>query len=200
MPSQKQVSRRKAIKEVALGLGTAASFPILKRQAAAQGHHHPAAIPPVSDSNAVKTPAFFNPRQYATVTELASWIIPTDETPGAREAKVNEYIDMIVSEAPSSLKKLYRDGLEWLDKTSRSRHGKIFVELSKEQQFEILTEMSQIKNPSANNQLQARFFKAIKEATIDGFYTSRIGLDELGYKGNAVLDEFPGCTHPEHQS
>ena len=126
-------------------------------------------------------------------------IIPTDETPGAREAKVNEYIDMIVSEGSPSLKKLYRNGLEWLDKTSHLSHGKVFVELSNEQQVEILTEMSQIKNPSANNQLQARFFKAIKEATIDGFYTSRIGLDELGYKGNGVLDEFPGCTHPEHQ-
>lgn len=199
MPSQKQVSRRKAIKKVALGLGTAASFPILN-QASAQEHHHPAPILPVSDSNVVKAPAFFNQRQYATVTELASWIIPTDETPGAREAKVNEYIDLIVSESPSSLKKLYRDGLEWLDKTSNSRHGKIFIDLSKEQQFEILTEMSQIKNPSAKNQLPAKFFKAIKEATIDGFYTSRIGLEELGYKGNAVLDEFPGCTHPEHQS
>jgi hypothetical protein len=200
MPNRNPVSRRKAIKEVALGLGTAASFPILKRPASAEGHHHPAAVPPVCDSHAAKTLVFFNPLQYATVTELASWIIPTDETPGAREAKVNEYIDMIVSQAPSSLKKLYRDGLEWLDKTSHSRHGKIFVELSKEQQFEILTEMSQIKNPPTNNQLPARFFKAIKEATIEGFYTSKIGLDELGYKGNGVLDEFPGCTHPEHQS
>jgi len=200
MPSHKPVSRRKAIKGVALGLGTAASFPILNQQATAQGHHHTAIVPPVSDSTTAKAPAFFNPLQYATVTILASVIIPTDETPGAREAKVNEYIDMIVSEGPISLKDLYRDGLEWLDKTSHSLHGKGFVDLSNQQQVEIMTEMSQIKNPSANNQLQARFFKAIKEATIDGFYTSRIGLDELGYKGNAVLDEFPGCTHPEHQS
>jgi gluconate 2-dehydrogenase gamma chain len=188
------------MKKVVLGLGTAASFPILDRQVTAQGHQHTAVVPPVSDSKATKPPTFFNPPQYAAVTELASLIIPTDETPGAREAKVNEYIDMIVSEGSPSLKKLYRDGLEWLDKTSHLRHGKVFVELSNEQQVEILTEMSQIKNPSANNQLQARFFKAIKEATIDGFYTSRIGLDELGYKGNGVLDEFPGCTHPEHQS
>lgn len=200
MPGHKQVSRRKAIKGVAFGLGTAASFPILNQQAAAQGHHHTATVPQVSDSNTAKTPAFFNPLQYATITVLASVIIPTDETPGAREAKVNEYIDMIVSEGSSSLKKLYRDGLEWLEKTCHSRHRKRFVELSNEQQVKIVTEISQIKNPSADSPLQARFFKAIKEATIDGFYTSRIGLDELGYKGNGVLEEFPGCTHPEHQS
>ena len=158
------------------------------------------AVPLVSDSVAAKAPTFFSAHQYATVTELASLIIPTDETPGAREAKVNEYIDMIVGEGPDSLKKLYLDGLEWLDKTCHSRHGKKFVNLQNQEQVEILTEISQIKKPSADNQLQARFFKAIKEATIDGFYTSRIGLDELGYKGNAVLEEFPGCTHPEHQS
>ena len=200
MPGHQKVSRRKAIKGVALGVGTVAHFPILNRPATAQGHHHSAPLSLVSDSSAVKGPAFFNPLQYATVTELASLIIPTDETPGAREAKVNEYIDLIVSEGSPNLKRLYRDGLEWLDKTCHSRHGKSFVELSNEHQIEILTEMSQIKNPSANNQLPARFFKAIKEATIDGFYTSKIGLDELGYKGNGVLDEFPGCTHPEHQS
>ena len=200
MPGRKQVNRRKAIKRVTLGLGTAVSFPIFNRQATAQGHHHTAAVPLVSESNPAYAPAFFNLLQYATVTELASLIIPTDGTPGAREAKVNEYIDMIVSEGPPSLKKLYRDGLDWLDKHCHSRYGKNFVELSNERQVKILTEMSQIKNPSVNNPLPARFFKAIKEATIDGFYTSRVGLDELGYKGNGVLDEFPGCTHPEHQS
>ena len=200
MPDQKPVNRRTAIKGVAVGLGAAAGLPILNQQTIAQGHHHPNAVPLVSDSVAAKGPTFFNPHQYATVTELASLIIPTDETPGAREAKVNEYIDLIVSEGPDSLRKLYRDGLEWLDKTCQSRHGKEFVDLSNLKQVEILTEISQIKNLSRDNQVQTRFFKAIKEATIEGFYTSRIGLDELGYKGNTVLDEFPGCTHPEHQS
>ncbi len=200
MPSQKRINRRRAIQGVAVGLGTAASFPILSHQATAQGHHHTAAVALVSDSNAAKAPTFFTPKEYSTVTELASLIIPTDESPGAREARVNEYIDMIVGEGTNRLKKLYRDGLEWLDKTSQSRHGKIFVDLSQKQQIEILTELSQINKPSTDNQMQVRFFRAIKEATIDGFYTSRIGLDELGYKGNAVLDSFPGCTHPEHQS
>jgi hypothetical protein len=131
---------------------------------------------------------------------LASLIIPTDETPGAREAKVSEYIDMIVGESDADLKKIYVDGLAWLDKTSRERFNKAFIEASANQQIEILTEISQIKDPTPENQLQAKFFKTVKNLTIDGFYTSKIGIEELGYIGNTVLDEFPGCTHPEHQS
>jgi hypothetical protein len=48
--------------------------------------------------------------------------------------------------------------------------------------------------------LEERFFKAIKNMTIDGYYTSKIGIhQELQYKGNTYLKEFKGCTHPEHQ-
>ena len=200
MPNRKRVNRRQAMQGVAVGLGAAASFPILNQPVSAQAHHHAALVPPTSTVATAKAPAFFNPQQYEVITELASLIIPTDETPGAREAKVNEYIDLIVSEGSSSLKKLYRDGLDWMEKTSQTRYRKKFIQLSQEQQVEILTEISQIKNPVPANQLQAKFFKAIKEATIEGFYTSKIGLEELGYKGNTVLDSFPGCTHPEHQS
>ena len=154
----------------------------------------------MTEARASRAPSFFDKHQYATVTELASLIIPTDETPGAKEAKVNEYIDMIVGESGHDVKKIYLDGLAWLDKTSVERHNKKFVDLTNNEQVAILTEISQIKNPTPENEVQAKFFRAIKDITIDGFYTSKIGIEELGYIGNTVLDEFPGCTHPEHQS
>ena len=200
MLDDKKMDRREAIKGVAVGVGTLTSFPILNNIAAAQGHQHHVAAPMVAETVASKGPKFFDKHQYEIITELASLIIPTDETPGAREAKVNEYIDMIVGESPADVKKVYLDGLIWLDKTGNSRHKKKFINLTNQQQAEILTEMSNIKNPTAENELQAKFFKAFKEITIDGFYTSKVGIEELGYIGNTVLDEFPGCTHPEHQS
>src|SRR6476646_2948989 len=126
MPVNKKVDRRTAIKGVAVGMGAVSSLPILNNLASAQAHQHHAVAPKVAETVA-KAPAFFNKQQYATITELASLIIPTDETPGAREAKVNEYTDMIVSEGPPSLKKLYRDGLDWLDKHCHSRYGKNFI-------------------------------------------------------------------------
>jgi hypothetical protein len=199
MPLSKKVDRRTAIKGVAVGMGAVSSLPILNNLASAQAHQHHAVAPKVAETVA-KAPAFFNKQQYATITELASLIIPTDETPGAREAKVNEYIDLIVGESPFDVQKVFLDGLAWLDKASKDRHKKNFVNLSNAQQVGLLTEISKIKNPAPNEATQEKFFKAIKDMTIDGFYTSKIGIEELGYVGNTVLDEFPGCTHPEHQA
>jgi hypothetical protein len=113
---------------------------------------------------------------------------------------VNEYIDLIVGESAFEVQKVFLEGLAWLDKTSKDRHKKNFVDLSNAQQVGLLTEISKIKNPAPHEATQEKFFKAIKDMTIDGFYTSKIGIEELGYVGNTVLDEFPGCTHPEHQS
>ena len=198
MSVNKKVDRRTAIKGVAVGMGAVSSLPILNNLASAQAHQHHVVAPLVVETVA-KAPAFFNKQQYATITELASLIIPTDETAGAREAKVNEYIDLIVGESPFDVQKVFLDGLAWLDKASKDRHKKNFVNLSNSQQVGLLTEISKIKNPAPNEATQAKFFKAIKDMTIDGFYTSKIGIEELGYVGNTVLDEFPGCTHPEHQ-
>ena len=199
MPEDKRIDRREAIKSVAVGVGVVSSLPILNNGASAQVHQHHVAAPLVADTVS-KAPAFFNKHQFATITELASLIIPTDETPGAREAKVNEYIDLIVGESAFDVQKIFLDGLAWLDKTSKDRHKKNFVGLTNAQQVGLLTEISKIKNPAPHETTQAKFFKAIKDMTIDGFYTSKIGIEELGYVGNTVLDEFPGCTHPEHQT
>jgi gluconate 2-dehydrogenase subunit 3-like protein len=199
MSVNKKVDRRTAIKGVAVGMGAVSSLPILNNLASAQAHQHHVVAPLVVETDA-KAPAFFNKHQYATITELASLIIPTDETPGAREAKVNEYIDLIVGESSFDVQKVFLEGLAWLDKTSKDRHKKNFVDLSNAQQVGLLTEISKIKNPAPHEATQEKFFKAIKDMTIDGFYTSKIGIEELGYVGNTVLDEFPGCTHPEHQA
>ena len=201
MPDDQKMDRREVIKELATGIGgIATSLPVLSSAVQAQGHHHHVAAVLSKEAVSPQAPSFFNKEQYAMITELASIIIPTDETPGANEAKVNEYIDMIVGESDAETKKLYLDGLAWLNDTSIGRHKHKFLDLNPEQRVEVVTEISQIKDPAPEKQLQARFFKAIKNITIDGFYTSKIGIDELGYIGNTVLDEFPGCTHPEHQS
>jgi len=201
MSEENKIGRREAIKDIAVGVGAVSSLPILDNIGRAEGgHHHHVAAPLVIETVTPKAPGFFDKHQYATITELASLIIPTDESPEAREAKVNEYIDMIVGESASDIKKTYLDGLAWLDKTSVERHNKKFIDLTNDQQVAILTEISQVKDPGPDNEVQTKFFKAIKNITIDGFYTSKIGIEELGYIGNTVLDEFPGCTHPEHQS
>jgi hypothetical protein len=81
---------------------------------------------------------------------------------------------------------------------SRDRYGKTFADASVEQQVELLTEIS--KNERSPQTTEERFFRTIKYATVDGYYTSEIGIQkELRYKGNAYLKEFTGCAHPEHK-
>ncbi len=200
-----QVTRRDAIKGIAVGLGTAGSLPILQGNGLAQGHQH--GQHGQKDMTSKKgvaapeaaAPKFFSAEQLALVATISELIIPTDDhSPGAIAAEVPAFADLMVSESPAEVKKLWTDGLLAMDTLSRSRHKLSFKESAPAQQVAILTEIS--RNETKPQTLEERFFKAIKNMTIDGYYTSKIGIhQELQYKGNTYLKEFKGCTHPEHQ-
>lgn len=145
----------------------------------------------VSHSTAAGGPAqpkFFTRAEFETLEALCSRIIPTDDTPGAREARVAQFIDAVVRDAPA-LQARYRDGLAWLDAEAQRKHKRRFVKLAAAQQDAILRVLSGSNDP---------FFPSVRSLTIDGFYTSKVGLKELGYEGNTYLAQFKGCTHPEH--
>ena len=194
------VSRRDALKGIAVGVG--ASLPVLNTKALAndQDHQHEghksaaAAAAPKATA-----PKFFKADQMALVATISELIIPTDDnSPGAIAAEVPAFIDLMVSEAPAETKKLWTDGLAALDAMSVKKNDAAFNKASKDKQIALLTEIS--KNENKPSTLEEKFFKAIKNMTIDGYYTSKIGIhEELKYKGNTYLKEFKGCTHPEHQ-
>lgn len=194
------VSRRDALKGIAVGVG--ASLPVLNTNALANDHEHQhdghkAAAPAGKKAAA---PKFFNAGQLALVATISDLIIPTDDhSPGAVAAEVPAFIDLMVGESPAENKKLWTDGLAAVDAMSQTKNGAAFNKSSKDQQIAILTAIS--KNEMKPSTLEEKFFKAIKNMTIDGYYTSRIGIhQELKYKGNTYLKEFKGCTHPEHQN
>lgn len=191
------VSRRDALKGIAVGVG--ASLPVLNSNALAQEHQHGQAAAKAPTAKAA-APKFFNADQIALIGTISELIIPTDDnSPGALAAEVPAFIDLMVSESPAETKKQWTDGLAAVDKMSQSKNGAAFNKASKEQQIALLTEIS--KNEMKPSTAEEKFFKAIKNMTIDGYYTSKIGIhQELKYKGNTYLKEFKGCTHPEHQS
>ena len=88
-----------------------------------------------------------------------------------------------------------REGLAWLEDESGRRHGKPYLELSENQQIAILREISDERPDRAAETAGTRFFKLMKHEIIRGFYTSRLGLREIDYKGNAFYGESPGCDH-----
>jgi hypothetical protein len=199
--------RREALKIIG-AISATCTFPFPADELYAQHADHPGA----GQAAALPSKAsFFGERDFKTVTRLADLIIPATKTPGAVAAGVPFYIDMVVGRNEEA-KKLYRDGLAWLDASSRKKHGKPFVDLSERQQIAMLTPLSaeadQLHEPPdgprrlagkrARPKLPVAFFRAVKSMTADGFFTSREGLVEtLGYKGNSVLSEFPSCVH-EH--
>ncbi|HSE35661.1 MAG TPA: gluconate 2-dehydrogenase subunit 3 family protein [Blastocatellia bacterium] len=197
---KEQLTRREAIKTIGVGVGVIASLPVLVNGAAAQelaSHDHSsaqAAAPARSRSL-----RFFTEEENRTVIEMSERIIPADDhSPGAKAAQVNEYIDLVVSESPDSTKQTWREGLAAINKRSSQRFGKPFADASMEQQIELLNEIS--KNERSPQTVEERFFRTIKYSTVDGYYTSEIGIKkELQYKGNSFLKEYTGCTHPEHQ-
>jgi hypothetical protein len=192
------VSRRDALK----GIGAiGASLPVLNANVLARDQDH-SAHGQGAKTAAKKAPArakFFNAGQMALIATISELIIPTDDhSPGAIAAEVPEFIDLMISESPAETKKLWTDGLAAMDTMSQDKYSAAFNKSTKDHQVAILTEIS--RNEMKPQTLEERFFKAIKNMTIDGYYTSKIGIhDELQYKGNTYLKEFKGCTHPEHQ-
>ena len=135
--------------------------------------------------------------QYATLEALAEAIIPADErSPGAKEARVADYVDLLLSEGDQALRQAWLEGLGALDVASIARFASPFVRLQAAQVNVLLDEASKVRPADAAapaTPLEAFFAKA-KEATIYGYYTSEIGIHkELRYKGNAILPEFVGC-------
>jgi gluconate 2-dehydrogenase gamma chain len=151
---------------------------------AQQQHQHGEEAPASTTPYKAQT---LTPVEMEAAAKLSDLIIPRTETPGASDAGVPEFIDRRLTATPT-LAAAFRHGLGLL--------GPNFVHLPTERQVEILTEYSNAPETEGG-----RFFRLLKDMTIDGYYSSRAGLtQELGWHGNTFLTEFKGCTHPEHQS
>lgn len=193
--------RREALKAIVAGAGGLTALPILGQAQPAR-----AALPElaatVADADANWKPVFFDEHQNETVVTLTELIIPQTDTPGAKAALVNCYLDLKYQEEEPEKQRELINGLAWLDGRSLSRHGKPFVRLSEAEQFAMLEPLADPTNSNAEDQPGVKFFQLIKELTIFGYYTSEIGLDrELQYRGDTYNTSFPGaCTHPEHQT
>jgi gluconate 2-dehydrogenase gamma chain len=141
---------------------------------------------------------FFNDHDFQTISQISELIIPASDTPGAKEAGVPEYIDIVIAR-DTDQQLLAADGLRWLDsEAARLAPNKTFVNLRAEQQLSILEPLCAAADANSSMARTVQFFGLIKRLTADGYYTSKIGLiDELGYKGNTALASFPDCVH-EH--
>ncbi len=141
---------------------------------------------------------FFTEHEMATITVLADIIIPKDEVSGsASDAKVPEFIEFIVKDQPGHQLPM-RGGLQWLEMQSLKRFEKSFVEASQQQQMEIVEDIAYPEISWTDENLQSHkkgtvkpemkpgiaFFNLMRNLTATGFYTSEIGVKDIGYIGN----------------
>ncbi len=206
------IDRRLVLRYMGLA-SVAGAFPGFHRWAFAFSHH-PAGM--LQEAPKSYQPLFFSPAQFALVERLAEMILPADETPGAKEAGVAEFIDFMVArraavasreELRTTQDKLFAGnqaqvrfvtGLGWLDAQSKYEFGKEFLKASAEQQNDLLEELAYPAKYKPRTAEGREFFQLMRDYTVVGYYTSRIGLESLGYPGLKMFwDKMPGCTHPD---
>jgi hypothetical protein len=196
------IGRREAIRALASGavaaVASASWVESLTALARQQAHAHAAAAVIAAQNWAPRT---LTPHQNETVVALTELIIPQTDTPGAKAANVNRFIDHVLTDAQPQVRDSFVRGLTWIDARSRALFKtKDFLGASPEQQTLLLTRLSADGNPDKEEAAGRDFFQAIKSMTINGYYTTEIGLrQELGDNGQLFLPQFQGCEHKEHQ-
>ena len=156
-----------------------------------------------------------NPHQNDTVVAMIDQIIPATETPGAKGARVNEFIDVILTEwATQEERQHFLNGLAGVDKQSSELFGKDFAAASSSQQVTLLRSMDDAASviraarqrhasntvPEPDTQLKGDFFTVFKNITLHGYYTSEVAITkELNPEGRSVYEivmpgAFHGCT------
>jgi hypothetical protein len=199
---QTTVNRRDALRRrAAAGLG-AASAPVWVEALSALAREQAAHVHPATPAGATAAwaPKVLSVHQNETVTTLCELIIPQTDTPGAKAALVNRFIDSVLEGAVPADRSSFLKGLEWMDRRSKALFGRDVRSATPDEQTALLTRLSSEGTRAAEEKTGVDFFQALKSMTITGYYTTPIGLQqELGDDGQLVLAEFKGCTHPEHQ-
>ncbi|HEV3324568.1 MAG TPA: gluconate 2-dehydrogenase subunit 3 family protein [Puia sp.] len=128
---------------------------------------------------------YFDAHEKATITALADIIIPKDERSGsASDAGVPDFIEFIVKDEPQHQLPM-RGGLRWLDMECLNRFEKDFVSCTAQQQAAVLGDIAYPFKARPEMQPGVTFFNKMRELTAIGFFTSKIGIADLGYKGNS---------------
>ncbi len=193
MPNE-SVSRRDILRTLAFGAAAGSVLQVIPAEAAAYIHQMVQREKTASPTGTY-TPRYFSATQYTTLVILCEMIIPKDEkSGGAMEAGAPEFIDLLTSENEEYQLKL-GGGFFWLDGFCTDRYDKTFRDCAPEQRKEVLDLIAFRKNAIKDLSLSqgVPFFAFLRNLTCDGYYTSKIGVTDLGYIGNTSLREFPGC-------
>jgi gluconate 2-dehydrogenase gamma chain len=184
------MDRRKYLKTLALG--TVSTGALLESCAPGEKSKENTVAAPTYDRtpeelayyNKIMAERFFDDHEMKTITVLADIIIPKDEVSGsASDAGVPAFIEFIAKDMPRYQTPL-RGGLKWLDLQCMNDHDKTFVESSTEQQLALIDQIAFPEQAKPEMSQGVAFFNTMRDLTATGFFTSEIGIKDLGYLGN----------------
>lgn len=177
------MKRRKALKKFGISIATAVAAPaILNVLEGCQVRNR---------EEVERTLLFLNDEQDRMVSEVAEIIIPATGSPGAKEARVNEFIDLMLADCYYEKdQRSFIDGLERMESGSLGKYNRSFLQATTEQRTSLL---KQEARPEGRSNDPTRFFQIMKELTLFGYFTSKVGATQaLAYM--ATPGKFEGCT------
>ncbi|HLZ12181.1 MAG TPA: gluconate 2-dehydrogenase subunit 3 family protein [Candidatus Acidoferrum sp.] len=148
-------------------------------------------------------PLFLDEHQNETLILLSDLIIPATDTPGAKEALVNRYIDLLLAAESRDIQKAFLNSLGYLDGESIRRYKAAFRYLPREDQDDLLHALA---FPSGNSgwtgeaagpDIGHEHFQHLKQRIGMAYYSSQIGAKDLGWDGAAAHGVYQGCEHSE---
>jgi gluconate 2-dehydrogenase subunit 3-like protein len=160
---------------------------------AAQAHQHAQTARQTAAKTGPYKPKFFTAHEWATAGVLANMIIPQDERSGsATDAGTLEFMDFMMQDQPGRQTAM-RGGLMWLDLESQRRYDKKFVDVTEDQRKAILDDIAWPKKAKKEFSQGVAFFNSFRDLTASGFWSSKMGVEDLKYMGNQVVFEWKGC-------
>jgi gluconate 2-dehydrogenase gamma chain len=187
------LNRRDLLKAIA-----AAPAAALVPLAPAVGGATPAPQANASEQPAAYQPKFFNPHQYRTITVLSDLIIPADERSGsATEAGVPQFMDDWLSVAGGMMGTEILGCLTWIDMECNRLYDGDFVACSTAQQTQLLDRIAYPAKAALEDANAAAAFNNIRGLVLGGFFSSKMGIQDLPYLGNRVVENWEGCPKPD---
>jgi gluconate 2-dehydrogenase gamma chain len=189
-----QITRRDALRLITAAPAAAALIwtPAEAEQAQERAQQSRAATAQAK-STATFHPKFFTAHEYATVTVLVDLIIPKDERSGsATDAGVPEFMDFMMVDDPKRQIAM-RGGLALVDHLCNERFGHAFLDCTDAERRQMLDVIAFPRTAPASLANAVQFFSSFRDLTASGFWTTKMGVDDLRYQGNTFVSEWNGC-------
>ena len=150
------------------------------------------------------TPVLMDEHQNQMLIAISDLMIPATDTPGAKAALVNRFLDLLMSAETAETQRAFFAALSYIDGASMEQFNAAFVYLSSDQQTELLEQLAYPHTHARWGEQESEFtgnahFEKLKNWIVGAYYSSPVGLKELGWDGSFPHGAFSGCEHSDHE-